>query len=367
MNGITICTKKRKIWIFLALCCVGIIGFLLNVNENSWTHKGEKYEIDVITAGTFEGKYSEEELGDYHISFKGYLDSEDDFNSICIGKGKDGPLGNYLYIDTSKIEIRQNCDNAVVDSGLHKIISWSNYISVIINAGNDGNADIKVVTAGGSFSKKMKWKSNYQKLFITADNETILKNCTLSYYCDDWKKDIWLFGDSYFSLDETDRWTTYLIKSGVDNFMLNGRSGRGSEEALVALKYCLQYGTPKKIIWCLGMNDGDDGAINRDYERALQEVMDICNNKKITLILATIPSCPYWNNDYKNQYVRGSGYPYIDFAKAVGADNNITWYDGMLEEGEKRIHPTVKGAIALYHEAITTVPDLMVKKTDNAA
>ena len=39
--------------------------------------------------------------------------------------------------------------------------------------------------------------------------------------------------------------------------------------------------------------------------------------------------------------------------------DSITWYDGMLENAEKRIHPTERGALALYSEAVTTVPELL--------
>ena len=144
--------------------------------------------------------------------------------------------------------------------------------------------------------------------------------------------------------------------------MLNGRSGRGSEDGLTSFKYSLQYGQPKMLIWCLGMNDGDEGKINESYSSVIHEVMKICEWKDIELVLATIPTCPYWNNDYKNEFVKNSGYRYIDFSRAVGAYNSITWYEGMLEEAEKRIHPTEAGAVALYSEAITSVPELLGKK-----
>ena len=116
---------------------------------------------------------------------------------------------------------------------------------------------------------------------------------------------------------------------------------------------------PEMLVWCLGMNDGDEGSINESYDSVVHEVMQICDQNDIELVLATIPTCPYWNNDYKNEFVKNSGYRYIDFARAVGAYDSITWYDGMLEEAEKRIHPTETGAVALYSEAVTTVPELV--------
>lgn len=85
----------------------------------------------------------------------------------------------------------------------------------------------------------------------------------------------------------------------------------------------------------------------------------LCKNNVIEWIFITISNYFHWYNKYKNEYVKSSGYRYIDFAKSVGAYDNIEWIDGMLEEGEKRIHPTEAGAIALYHEAVSVVPELL--------
>lgn len=69
---------------------------------------------------------------------------------------------------------------------------------------------------------------------------------------------------------------------------------------------------------------------------------------------------PSRKHENKDNYVRESGYRYIDFAKAVGAtvdgQGNVTWYDGMLDTDN--IHPTAKGAIALFNMAIATAPEM---------
>lgn len=44
--------------------------------------------------------------------------------------------------------------------------------------------------------------------------------------------------------------------------------------------------------------------------------------------------------------------------------NSNTWYDGMLENAERRIHPTESGAIALYNKAVSTVPQLLCSNND---
>lgn len=240
-------------------------------------------------------------------------------------------------------------------------LTFEDYFGVTIIAHLDGTATIEVSSGEDSFREEdVTWPPLNGTPFVQNLGEYSLIDCTLSYYCNGWDKDIWLYGDSYFSLTEADRWTTYLVQNGSDNILLSARSGKGSEEALISFKNDLCHGTPRTVVWCMGMNDGDtDEAANADWLAATEEVISICEEKGIELILSTIPTNPYWYNDYKNEYVKSSGYRYIDFASVVGAYDNLEWNEGMLEQGEKRIHPTEAGAIALYHQAVATVPKLL--------
>jgi hypothetical protein len=74
------------------------------------------------------------------------------------------------------------------------------------------------------------------------------------------------------------------------------------------------------------------------------------------LILSTIPLVTAVDNTYKNAYVRGSGYRYVDFAAAVGAVEDTTWYDNML--ADDGVHPATEGAVALYQQVLTDVPEI---------
>ena len=138
--------------------------------------------------------------------------------------------------------------------------------------------------------------------------------------------------------------------------MLDGYPGRNSQSALLSLNTAITMACPEKIIWCLGMNDGDSGAINSNWKDAVDEVTNICDEYGIELIMATIPNVPSVDNSYKNAFVRASGHRYIDFASAVGASSDTTWYDGMLSNDS--LHPTAEGAYALYRQAITDIPEL---------
>lgn len=197
-------------------------------------------------------------------------------------------------------------------------------------------------------------------MYAQTVGENDISKSILTYDCNGWDKDIWLYGDSYFNLTEDTSWICNLLQDGADDIMLSACSGKNSQSALADFKNDITYGTPKMVVWCMGMNDGDcEHFANLDWQAAVEEVMDICRDRDIELILATIPTNPYWNNNQKNIYVQESGYRYIDFADAVGAYESITWYDGMLEEGENRIHPTTLGARALYEQALATLPELL--------
>lgn len=193
-----------------------------------------------------------------------------------------------------------------------------------------------------------------------AVNMTI-SNVVFSWACTDFNNDIWLFGDSYMSY-APERWLYYLVQNNLsDNCLIDAYPGEDSPHALASLKSYIDIAKPKMIVWALGMNDGNETSeISTQWKQAVDEVIQICEGRNIRLILATIPSVPSTNHDYKNAWIRESGYQYIDFAQAVGADISTSWYSGMLSSDN--IHPTVKGAKALYEQALADCPQLMVSK-----
>ena len=156
-------------------------------------------------------------------------------------------------------------------------------------------------------------------------------------------------------------------------------------------------GTPEFALWLLGMNNGDPwqgdakgsepydpateatvklkklrasipdckddsdeellSKINPEWLDSTKEFISICENNGITPILATIPQTPKVNNLPKNEWIRRSGYRFIDFNRAVGADLNPAWFDDMLMLDD--VHPTVLGAKALYTRVLTDFPEIM--------
>jgi lysophospholipase L1-like esterase len=141
---------------------------------------------------------------------------------------------------------------------------------------------------------------------------------------------------------------------------MSHKPGIDSEESWPILLNDLSTGNPKYLLWLLGMNDGDDADANTPSESwitHIQKVIAICEERGITPILATIPTCLIYNEG-KNSWVRNSGYRYIDFAKAVGANGDGSWYDGMLNTNNDNVHPTDKGARALAMQVLLDFPEI---------
>lgn len=294
------------------------------------------------------------DVNNYTIEFKGIITS---FNELIIQHGYQVSGGGYVRVTPTDFEYYIGTEVSPRVSEAHGL-TIKDYINIKIDTALDNRyADFTITTNGGTYTKHSAWDVRLGDLGVRSVGANSLTDCVFSYYARGWRKPIHIYGDSYVGVYD-DRWTYYLFTNGYENYNLNAYSGRISTDALASLKDVLDYATPDKIIWALGMNDGDTGgAINASWKSCVDELMSICEAKGIELILATCPNVPTVDNTYKNAYVIASGYRYIDFASAVGAANDTTWFDNMLS-GDNT-HPDVQGAIALYNQAIADVPELM--------
>lgn len=264
---------------------------------------------------------------------------------------------NYILVDSTKLSVYSYSQLTEVEHGL----SIDNNLMLECEQMDDATIRVTIVTNGARFSKEfafVKRQGGYP--FILAESGAYT-NVRLSWTNKDINKAIWIFGDSYLAYS-AERWTYYLHQDGYDsNAMLDGYPGENGEQGYKALSYLIQSGTPRYAVWGYGMNDGSDADENTPSETWAtyrDKFLSICEAEGITPIFATIPSVPIVNNEGKNKWVRESGYRYIDFAKAVGASSQGVWYNGMLSSDA--VHPSEKGAIALYHQFITDVPEIFV-------
>lgn len=315
------------------------------------------YKFDVIANGTYTGTDELQDMGAYRICFSTKISSITGIVKIGKGIGQDygGGVGFdgtnlYQYFSTGAEPNRTQAHG----------LTLKDYVGITIDVAYDLKAKVTISTNGGKYAWDIPYWRSYQGV-LSVSSPDALTSCELSYTCEGYTKDIWIFGDSYLDYSANSRWSYYLIRSGHTNYLLNGFPGRGSNTAIQALKKALSFGlVPRKIIWCMGMNDKDrTSAPSLAWLTAIEELCEICEENNIELILSIIPNVPSTNTDNtkKNAWVKTSGYRYIDFALAVSASGDSTWYDGML--CSDNVHPTEQGGIALYSCAVAEVPELL--------
>lgn len=275
------------------------------------------------------------------------------FNSIIIGKGYQKYRGEYLVIDNTNITLKYYESKEVQVGQVAHNLTIGTFIKVIMRGNNSDELFVILQTLSGTFTHKF-GGSEYLysfEAFVRTDSATTLTNIKFTGTNADLRLPVWAIGDSYFGIN-TNRWPGYMKEWGFFNFLLNGLAGQGSAAAYSDLERMLKFGTPKYLLWCLGMNDNDS-----TFKTNFDKVKTLCADKGITLIASTIPTVPDRDKEVISQYVKDSGVRYIDFYKAVGANANGEWYDGYLYSDN--VHPTSMGAQALASQVLVDFPELM--------
>lgn len=301
----------------------------------------------------------------YTISFRGKITT---FGKITVGIGKASAyLSGWVEIDSTNIYVYTKRGTTEVLAGTYAHgLTFSETINVDIHATSILSCEVVLSTVGGMFKTQSNWFGCLGFSFIgfegrvTAETDGgVFTDCSIAYYCADYKKDIWGFGDSYF-----DHWPRIAVENNYDNFAIDGASGRHSDQAWHSLELESQKRLPKKILWCMGMNDYDTASsVNTLWKTYYDKLTAFCDTHNIELILCTIPCVPERNNSFKNQIIRDSGYRYVDIADAVGGtEPGSTWYPGLLEPNDNaalRVHPTNAGDKVVAARFMTDVPELM--------
>lgn len=274
------------------------------------------------------------------------------FNEIIIGKGFEQYRGRYIKIDNTNITLAAYDGGESQKAQTAHGLTISDFIKLSMYTDNSGYLYIILFTKSGILKytfDKWEYEANY-KPFVKS-NGSVLTNVRLTAGCQDFQRPIWAFGDSYFGI-ATNRWPGVIRDLGFFNFYLNGLAGQGSAGAYNELLKSLEFGTPKWIFWCLGMNDNDE-----TFKQYFDNVKLLCQNKGIEMIASTIPSVPERSKENINTYVKESGVRYVDFYKAVGATPEGTWYDGYLSFDD--VHPDNLGAQALAMQVLIDFPEIM--------
>ena len=291
----------------------------------------------------------------YHLkkglSMSFYADIASFTGSISFGKGWQEYRGEYFTIDATNIYLRKFDSVETTTLTVAHGLTLSTFIKFAFTVGNDGIAKVTLSTLSGVFTTNMQGTNewNYRAFLRTAGQA--LSNITMTCASKDFQNSVWAFGDSYFGI-ATNRHNYYLKEWGYFNFLLNGLAGQGSAGAYADLVKCLNFGTPKYILWFLGMNDSD-----ASYLSNLNSLKAYCESKGITLVIATIPTTPTQNKETIKSYVLASGLRYVDFYKAMGTNSSGVWYSGYLNSDN--VHPDASGAKALASQVLVDFPEIM--------
>lgn len=286
----------------------------------------------------------------------------DTFTSVSLGQ-----RNGYVVVDTDNVHVYGN--NTSGGFGLRQTIAHGLTISgglrlmLFVDGAKTSDttmaATLTLSTATGyKIIKINSWYYTHGGA-VFADVSQATTDATLAATCLDFKSPVWAFGDSYFGLSKP-RWPYVMRELGYFNYYFEGLGGGTSFDMYHEMEKALKFGTPKYLLWCLGMNDPDTNNTtpNANWLTVQGYIKEYCKDNGIELILATIPNTPTRNNYAKNNHVRNSGYRYIDFALAVnGEASGASWYDGMLNADN--VHPNELGAQALASQVLIDFPELM--------
>lgn len=295
----------------------------------------------------------------YQIIFKAFISA---FNEIKLAfyNYNNSAIANAINVTTSDLVIYVG--NNAVETLPHGL-TIANDISLVLDYCSDG-VKVTLYSNGGSFTHTTTFERLTSGVVSPSiiSTGTVCESAVFEMTVPRAKKPVWYFGDSYISFTNMARWAYYLIESGFDvNMLLNGYAGGTSATTVMALTALLQYGTPKYAVFATGMNDSSDSdsAPSASWVNARNNFISLCESNGIEMIFATVPTVPSINNEQKNAWIKSSGYRYIDFAKAVGADGTGAWYAGMLSSDN--VHPTDKGAKALYTQVLVDLPEVITE------
>ena len=298
------------------------------------------------------------------IVFYGKFDT---FDTLTIGRGftNNAYSGCRFEITTTNITLSKYdggwAQQATVEHGL--VINT--YVKVLVSE-RKNKVQLCVQTLTGSFEHEFDyWSANG---LIAVKSSTAMTDTVFSQSNPSFKCPVWMFGDSYYGVDTPNRQRFWLSKWGYDNVLVQSFGGQGSNDAYLDLLRCLDFGTPKYIVWSLGMNDDNDGVLSDIttgvWYTTYQKVKKICEAMDIELILTTIPEVrgDYFNKDAMSEVVRNSGLRYIDAAKAVGSNADGEWYGNGTEydyQSSDNVHPSEYGAKAIAMQFLLDFPEIM--------
>ena len=282
--------------------------------------------------------------------------SFDSFTYLIIGQGLNTDGGQYVVIDDTNVNFIRymNGSERSYTVGVHGL-NIANNISVIFNVDDNKVSTLRIASNGGIYENEI-WSDTLAVVDTPFFKCGTRSNGSFRFTSSEYNKSIWIFGDSYVSLNAENRWIYHMEKLCGKVALVDGYAGRNSYYAFESFAESIDRGNPSIVIWAMGMNDKDSGSVNSKWKEYTEKVIAICKKRNIEVILCTIPCTPTVDNSYKNAYIKSTGCRYIDFAKSVNGESfGSTWFDDMLSNDN--VHPSEKGAFALAMQAMIDVPE----------
>ena len=280
------------------------------------------------------------------IAFSGIYSGTLSEISIIQGEGT-GYTECKCVVSTTSITIIKNGSSVyTAEHGL----AFGSYFSIVLVTKNLNKTKAYLSSGGDTFTTaEFVWNSSRSGLKLYTNTPFI--RYQFSFGSNDFSKKVWLYGDSYF-----DHWLPLSISRGYTNCLTDGYSGGGSSSGLTSFRLAMEHGKPEKVVWCLGMNNGDSSSINQTWLDSITAVKEICEANGIELWVTTIPSTPSVNNTYKNAYIRAN-FNCIDIAKYVGSEESTAWYTGLLSSDN--VHPSTEGDFYIANIFEMSFPEML--------
>lgn len=273
--------------------------------------------------------------------------------TITLSNGKNAPYkSGYIEVTSNEVKVYRYTDKLTLLETLTHGVYLTENITIELKQLGDNTADLFIGGKNGRYEKNIFFEGCYDDIKIEISSGSY-SDVFFSIYNPFYKNELWAFGDSYF-----DMWTIEAKELNADNFMRDAYSGRNSQGAYESLLKNLEFYTPKKILWCMGMNDADsDVSINENWKLVYDKLIELCTKKDIELILSTIPNTPTHNHSFKNDIIRKSGYRFVDISKAVGAEISTSWFESLLSSDN--VHPTNEGRYVIAQTMMVEVPEII--------
>lgn len=305
-----------------------------------------------------------------HVDYTVRAFPDDDIDTLEICRGSLNEFwGAKLTLTRDSVFVQEydwsdelQCSTVLMRNAFAHGLDLGYDFTVNIRTKEDNDRGYLTITAdnGEQFKHKICWRGGGTPRVRNKSN--CLMRVQMSLVRGAVDSDVWFVADSYFNEIDPERWTYYMVREGYTrNWMADHLPGGGSKELVQSFKNDLKYGQPRIAVWMMGMNDKDsDTRIDSEWLPATERFITLCQTHGVEPILCTIPIVPERNHTFKNQWVRDSGYRYIDLSEGVGSkpwgSEDMMWDEGLLSED--LVHPTRAGAKVIWKTIHGALPEL---------